>query len=184
MSAALISWYLWAIPNIWPSSCGSSYIVDTLYSAGTKWYTHVQFPHHMVQYSSVTTQYFTSGITPPQQTVHQWKQWNPFTCSAESWLTARPNCSWLWGTARVVLRQMAFAITGHATVTATWLDQELKVHNLNFKKKTPAKNQRPHSIASSSLTVWSESHVWLTSFCPHLRASRIPSIHYYTWSGR
>lgn len=102
LSVALISWYLWVIPNIWPSSYSSSYIVDMLCSAGRKWYTQVQFPHHMVQYSAVTTQYFTSGVTPLQQTVHQWNQWNPFTCSAESWLTASPNWSRLWGTARVV----------------------------------------------------------------------------------
>lgn len=102
LSVALISWYLWVIPNIWPSSYSSSYIVDMLCSAGRKWYTQVQFPHHMVQYSAVTTQYFTSGVTPLQQTVHQWNQWNPFTCSAESWLTASPNRSRLWGTARVV----------------------------------------------------------------------------------
>lgn len=85
--------------------------------------THVYYCSHAdtLQYMSATTQYFTSGVAPQRQTVHQR---NRFAQSAESWLMAKPHQWGLWGIAHVALCRMTSAHTVHGTLTATWLRDE------------------------------------------------------------
>lgn len=127
----------------------------------------------MVQYSSVTSPYFTSAITA-WQTVHQW---NRFACSAESWLMVVPRQRRLWGSDDL-------SLAAHATLTATWVDQDPSRSSrcAVFTHRTqsePSKQRQqrvkdrggsfPHDRHLSSGCVVSVSdviHFWLTSRKP------------------